>query len=179
MRSLVLMAAVAMLASSSVGAAQPDPQKLPPTRIRDLHYGDVLFYVYTDNDFEAITRLNAYEHWDLLPHHEPEAQLLLGGLYLSLGLHNEAGARFEKLLTPDVPVGVRNRAWFYLAQVWYTRGYLDRTEQALRQVQGKLPAQLEAERTHLLANVLLRQGRFDEAVQLLKEWRGSPDWVAY
>jgi lipopolysaccharide biosynthesis regulator YciM len=99
----------------------------------------VLFYVYTDDDFEAITRLNAYEHWNLLPHHEPEAQLLLGGLYLSLGLHNEAGARFEKLLTPDIPIGVRNRAWFYLAQVWYARGYLDRAEHAIREVQGPLP----------------------------------------
>src|SRR6202050_3545115 len=101
MRSLLLMAAVAMLASSSVGAAQPDPENLPPTRIRDLHYGDVLFYVYTDDDFEAITRLNAYEHWNLLPHHEPEAQLLLGGLYLSLGLHNEAGGRLAQTPHPD------------------------------------------------------------------------------
>jgi len=179
MRLLVLMATVAMLATQSVEAARPDPEKLPPTRIRDLHYGDVLFYVYTDDDFEAITRLNAYEHWNLLPHHEPEAQLLLGGLYLSLGLHNEAGARFEKLLTPDIPAGVRNRAWFYLAQVWYARGYLDRAEHAIRQVQGPLSPTLDAEKEHLLANVLLRLGRFDEAIQLLNGWKGPADWMAY
>jgi hypothetical protein len=179
MRSLLLMAAVAMLATQSVEAARQDPEKLPPTRIRDLHYGDVLFYVYTDDDFEAITRLNAYEHWNLLPHHEPEAQLLLGGLYLSLGLHNEAGARFEKLLTPDIPAGVRNRAWFYLAQVWYARGYLDRAEHAIRQVQGPLPQSLDAEKEHLLANVLLRLGRFDDAIQLLNGWKGPADWMAY
>jgi TolA-binding protein len=173
------VAVTAALLCAGRATARPDPNKLPPTRIQDLHYGDVLFYFFQGDDFEAITRLNAYDHWGLMPHHTAESQLLLGGLYLSLGLHNEAGVRFEKLLTPDVPVGVRNRAWFYLAQVWYARGYLDRTEQALRQVQGKLPAQLEAQRTHLLANVLLRQGRFDEAVQLLKDWRGSPDWVAY
>jgi hypothetical protein len=178
-RLLALMAAVAMLAAHSAEAAREDPQKLPPTRIRDLHYGDVLFYVYTDDDFEAITRLNAYEHWNLLPHHEPEAQLLLGGLYLSLGLHNEAGARFEKLLTPDIPAGVRNRAWFYLAQVWYARGYLERAEHAIRQVQGTLPAGLDAEREHLLANILLRQGRFDAAIQLLNGWKGPPEWMAY
>jgi hypothetical protein len=179
MRSLVLMAAVASLAIHGVAGAREDPQKLPPTRVRDLHYGDVLFYVYTDNDFEAITRLNAYEHWNLLPHHEPEAQLLLGGLYLSLGLHNEAGARFEKLLTPDIPAGVRNRAWFYLAQVWYARGYLDRAEHAIREVQGTLPSALDAEKEHLLANILLRQGRFDDAIQLLNGWKGPPEWMAY
>jgi TolA-binding protein len=173
------VAVTAALLCAGRATARPDPNKLPPTRVQDLHYGDVLFYFFQGDDFEAITRLNAYDHWGLMPHHTAESQLLLGGLYLSLGLHNEAGVRFEKLLTPDVPVGVRNRAWFYLAQVWYARGYLDRTEQALRQVQGKLPAQLDAQRTHLLANVLLRQGRFDEAVQLLKDWHGSPDWVAY
>ena len=40
--------------------ARHDPEKLPDTRIRDLHYGDVLFYFYQDEDFEAITRLTAY-----------------------------------------------------------------------------------------------------------------------
>lgn len=179
MRSLVVMAVVAMLATYPVAAAKNDPEKLPPTRVRDLHYGDVLFYVYTDDDFEAITRLNAYAHWNLMPHHEAEAQLLLGGLYLSLGLHNEAGERFEKLLTQDIPAGVRNRAWFYLAQVWYARGYLERAEHAIRQVQGPLPGPLDAEREHLFANVLLRQGRFDEAIQLLSGWKGTADWMDY
>ncbi len=47
-------------------AERKDPEKLPATRIRDLHYGDVLFYLYQEQDFEAITRLNAYEHWQLL-----------------------------------------------------------------------------------------------------------------
>jgi hypothetical protein len=179
MRLLVLMAAVAMLATHPAQGARDDPQKLPATRIRDLHYGDVLFYVYQDDDFEAITRLNAYEHWNLLPHHEAEAQLLLGGLYLSLGLHNEAGERFQRLLTPDIPAGVRNRAWFYLAQVWYARGYLERAEQAIRQVQGVLPEELEAEKLHLFAIILLRQGRFDAAIQLLNGWKGPADWMDY
>jgi hypothetical protein len=179
MRSLVVMAVVAMLATYPVAAAKIDPEKLAPMRVRDLHYGDVLFYVYTDDDFEAITRLNAYEHWNLMPHHAAEAQLLLGGLYLSLGLHNEAGERFEKLLTQDIPAGVRNRAWFYLAQVWYARGYLERAERAIRQVQGLLPGTLDAEREHLFANVLLHEGRFDEAIQLLSGWKGSADWMDY
>lgn len=179
LRSLGLLAVAVLLAAAPAAATRKNPDKLPATRIRDLHYGDVLFYFYQEEDFEAITRLNAYEHWGLLPHHEAESQLLAGGLYLSLGLHNEAGARFEALLTPSVPAGVRNRAWFYLAKVWYARGYLDRAEQAIRQVQGKLPPQLDAERQHLLANIVLRQGRFDEAAQLLRGWQGPVDWMAY
>jgi Tetratricopeptide repeat len=181
-RSLGALASVAMAAAcltAPAEAAKKNPDALPETTIQDLHYGDVLFYLYQDDDFEAITRLNAYEQWGLLQHHHDEAQLLLGGLYLSLGLHNEAGKRFQALLTPQTPEGVRNRAWFYLAKVWYARGYLDRAEEAIRKVQGRLPEQLEAEKQHLFANVLLRQGRFQEAESLLANWKGPADWMAY
>jgi tetratricopeptide (TPR) repeat protein len=185
MRSLTLAVAAAVLALGVVAsgpavARRHDPEKLPDTRIRDLHYGDVLFYFYQEEDFEAITRLTAYQHWNLIPHHEEEGQLLLGGLYLSLGMHNEAGERFQSLLTPDVPTGVRNRAWYYLAQVWYARGYLDKAEEALRKIQGKLSPELEAQKEHLFANVLMYEGKYDEAIRLLTSWKGtSPTWTAY
>jgi lipopolysaccharide biosynthesis regulator YciM len=184
LRPFFRLALAAVLAAAAVSAApafgaRKQKDTLPTTRIQDLHYGDVLFYFYQDDDFEAITRLNAYEQWGLMPHHSAESQLLLGGLYLSLGLHNEAGRRFEELLTPQTPEIVRNKAWFYLAKVWYARGYLDRAEQAIRNVQGRLPTQLEAEKQHLFANILLRLGRFDEAVALLRNWRGPADWMAY
>ena len=171
-------AAIAM-AAAPASARRHDPEKLPDTRIRDLHYGDVLFYFYQDDDFEALTRLTAYQHWNLLSHHEAEGQLLLGGLYLSLGMHNAAGERFQTLLTDDVPTGVRNRAWFYLAEIWYARGYLDEAEAALRKINGRMSPELEAQREHLFANVLMHQGHFDEAIRLLASARGASVWSAY
>src|SRR6185312_14222739 len=174
-----LLAAAVVVSAPVADARRHDPEKLPVTRVRDLHYGDVLFYFYQGEDFEAITRLTSYQHWNLVPHHADEAQLLLGGLYLSLGMHNEAGERFQSLLTQDVPTGVRNRAWFYLAQVWYARGYLDKAEEALRKINGKLSAELEAEKDHLFANVLMYEGKFDEAVRLLTSSKSSPTWSAY
>jgi len=160
-------------------AKKADPEKLPVTRIRDLHYGDVLFYFYQGENFEALTRLTAFDSWGRLPSHQAESQLLLGGLYLELGLHNEAGRRFEQLLGPEIPAGVRNRAWFYLAKIWYVRGYLDRAEAALLRIDGLLPAILEAERMHLRANVLMKQQRFAEAARLLNGWDGPATWTAY
>jgi len=160
-------------------ARRHDPEKLPITRIRDLHYGDALFYYYQDKEFEALTRLLAYDHWQRLPHHEEEAQLLMGSLYLQLGMHNEAGELFERLLTNDVPTGVRNRAWFYLAQVWYARGYLDKADAALRRINGRMSPDLEARKELLFANVLMHEDRFDEAIRLLSGWRGSSVWSAY
>jgi hypothetical protein len=178
----IAAAVSAIVAFSPAMAAKPEVDKLSPTVVRDLHFGDALFYYYQGQDFETITRLQAYRQWGRLTHHDAETDLLLGGLYLSLGLHNEAGERFETLLTQSVPEGVRNRAWFYLGKVWYARGYLDRAERAIKEVQGRLTADLEAERMHLLSNILMRQQRFDEAIALLNSWKGrrdQSDWLAY
>src|SRR3984893_4345114 len=176
---VLLVAAVLALPACAPSARRHDAEKLPVTRIRDLHYGDALFYFYQDEDFAALTRLLAYEHWGRVPHHAEEAQLLEGGLYLSLGMHNEAGERFERLLTNDVPTGVLNRAWFYVAQVWYARGYLDRADAALRKVNGRMSPELEAQKELLFGNVLMHEGHYDEAIRLLSGWRGPQIWSAY
>ena len=178
-RALLVMAG---LLAGVASAAEVETGKLAPTVVRDLHYGDALFYFYQGEDFEALTRLNAYRQWARTPNHDAEGELLLGGLYLSLGMHNEAGQRFERLLTQNIPADVRNRAWFYLGKIWYARGYLERAERAIRSIEGVLTPELEAERLHLLANTLMRQERFDEAIALLNSWRardGQRDWLAY
>jgi hypothetical protein len=176
MRALLLVAILAALGTGVAVARRHDPEKLPETRVHDLHYGDVLFEYFQNDDahdFEALTKLLAYEHWHRMPHDDGDAQLLAGGLYLSLGMHNEAGDIFQRLLTQDVPTGVRNRAWFYLAQIWYVRGYLDKSEAALRKINGRMSPNLEAERELLFANVLMHEGHYDEAIHLLTGWRGG------
>ena len=88
MRALRQFSCVLLAALAGVAQAAHDPQKLAPIRVQDLQYGDVLFHYYQQDDFEALTRLLAYQHWNQLPHHELDSQLLLGGMYLSLGLYN-------------------------------------------------------------------------------------------
>jgi hypothetical protein len=179
--SLVCVALLAAAAPAAWAKHKQDPHKLAATRVRDLHYGDVLFHYWSDEDsgLQTLTLLEAYTQWNRMPNHEADAQLLAAGLYLQLGMHNEAGRRFETLLGERLPQGVRNQAWFYLAKIWYERGYYDRSEDALKHIGGKLAAQPEAERTHLLVNVLMRQGRYDEAIAILKDWHGPADWMAY
>jgi predicted negative regulator of RcsB-dependent stress response len=175
----LLAALVPALLTGPALARRHDPEKLPEIRVRDLHYGDALFYYYQHDDFEALTRLAAYDYWNRMPHHAEDAQLLMGGLYLALGMHNEAGRRFEALLKDPVPSGVRNVAWFYLAQVWYARGYLDKAGMALARVNGRMSPELESQKELLLGNVLIHQGKYDEAIRLLSTWRGTYSWSAY
>jgi tetratricopeptide (TPR) repeat protein len=166
----------------TVGAAKnvkPDPNGLAPHVVQDLHYGDILFYFFQDDYFDSITRLLASQQLDRIPHTHEEAELLLGGLYLSLGEHVEAGRIFQALLKQNTSEAVRNRAWFYLGKVWYQRGYLEESERALRQVSDKIDPRINAERYMLLAQLMMREGRYDEAITSLSNWRGAPDWTAY
>jgi Tetratricopeptide repeat len=158
---------------------KPDPDGLPPQDVKDLHYGDVLFYFFQDDYFDSITRLLAARQLDRIPHTQGEAELLLGGLYLSLGEHVEAGKIFETLLNQNTSEAVRNKAWFYLGKVWYQRGYLQESERALRQVSDKIDPRISAERYMLLAQLMMRQERYDDAIAVLSNWHGPPDWTAY
>jgi hypothetical protein len=178
---LCVLAAVTLLGAAAPASARlRDPEALPEVRIQDLPYGDVLFYYYQGKDFEAATRLLAYEHWGSLPHHEADAHLLLGGLYLSLGMYDRADQSFEELLTSDVPSGVRDRAWLYLGQALYARGQYADAERDLTRISERLSPELESQKELLLANVWMHEGRFDQAAQLLGKWRGSQQgWTAY
>jgi len=158
---------------------KPDPNGLPPQDVKDLHYGDVLFYFFQDDYFDSITRLLAARQLERIPHTQGEAELLLGGLYLSLGEHVEAGRIFEALLNQNTSEAVRNKAWFYLGKVWYQRGYLAESERSLRQVSDKLNPRISAERYMLLAQLMMRQERYDDAIAALSNWHGAPDWTAY
>jgi hypothetical protein len=166
-------------AASPAKNVKPDPNGLAPHAVQDLSYGDVLFYFFQDDYFDSITRLLAARQLGRIPHTAEEAELLLGGLYLSLGEHVEAGRIFEALLKQNTSEFVRNRAWFYLGKVWYQRGYLEESERALRQVSDRMDPRINAERYMLLAQLMMRQGRYDEAITALGSWHGAPDWTAY
>ena len=148
--------------------------------VRDLYYGEVLFQFYRQNYFDALTHLLAAMEQDRVPHHEAEAELLLGGLHLSYGQHRQAYTIFERVLlaNEDNPK-VRDRAWFFLGKVLYQRGYFVDAEEAFRNVGDYLPEDLEAERYNLLAQVLMAQERFADAADLLQNWDGAEDWVGY
>ena len=166
-----------------LGAARintPDPAGLPAVKIQDLHYGDVLFHFYARDHFEALVRLSAYREQRHLNPHARDAELLRGGLYLSLGQHREAREIFERLLADaTTPAPVRDRAWFYLGKVLYATGHFDQSERALRAVSGGLPIELESERRLLIAQGLMYRGQFDAAIAELDGWQGPDNWTAY
>lgn len=183
-----LLASVAMFAASAgeaVKEGKPADKPLigTPQIVKDLHWGDVLFYFYQGDYLQSLTRLGASQDLNRIGNHGVEGELLKGGLYLSLGQHEEAGRIFQALLNDNVPLDVRNRAWFYLAKIWYQRDYLQEADRALSSINGALPGELEPERHLLHAQVLMYLDRYDDAITSLERWQpvgdGSDAWSAY
>jgi hypothetical protein len=175
-----LICAAGVLASGmGNGHAEDAARDLPPPgKVRDLDYGDVLFHFFQDDYFDALVRLEVSRDLDRIEHHSAEAELLSGGLYLSLGLHAEASRIFNRLLAGPVPQSVSDRAHFYLARIGYQRGYHAEAWRSLERIRAPLPGALESERRLLASNVLMAQGRFSEAVGALQQ-ATDDDWAPY
>ena len=150
-----------------------------PIVVQDVHYGEVLFHFYKEDYFPAIVRLLAARETSRVENHLDESELLLGGMYLSYGHHLEAADIFERLLADNVDKDIRDRTWFFLAKIWQQRGYLERSQQALGNIEGKLPKNLEREARLLEAQLHIDAGDHDQAIALLEKWKGNTEWSRY
>lgn len=160
----------------AANAARNDPE---PIVVKDPHYGEVLFHFYKEDYFPAIVRLLAAQKQGLLSEHEEQAELLLGGLYLSYGHHLEAAAIFESLLADNVDQEIRDRTWFFLAKIWLQRGYLDKSQEALSFVSENLPDNLQREAQMLQSQIYINSGQYERAIALLGDWKGRTEWASY
>jgi hypothetical protein len=182
-RSLATLALC--LATTITVAGEPEPRRFEPgtpvagPRVQDLYYGEVLFRFYQDDHFTALTNLLAARSTGRLPHHGPDAELLLGGLYLHYGQHLRAEQIFAALLDSGTTPEVRDRAWFYLGKVRYQRGLHADALAAFDRVQGELPPSLAVQLPMLTAQAQMALGRFDEAARVLDRWKGPDTWLAY
>lgn len=147
--------------------------------VRDLSYGVALYNFFQDKYFSSITDLLVAEEKQTNQNQQLDSDLLLGGLYLSYDLHEQAGNVLEQLVQTDIPAETRDRAWFNLSKLRYQRGFYPEAERALIQIRDSLPDYREAERLNLLANIYLHQKQYDKAVDVLKDFPADSSWEAY
>jgi hypothetical protein len=145
-------------------------------QIQDPHYGEVLFQFYKGDYFTAIVHLMAAQQLRRMPHHEVDADLLLGGMDLSYGLHVEAGRIFERVLDENTEAAIRNQAWYFLGKIAYQRGYYRTAVERLRHTDTEQVSQTrQAEIRLLLAQALMAQAHYAKAAEILNEvqWPGD------
>lgn len=172
---MCLFALTLVFATNIVDAAD---DSLSDEEIKDLAYGETLFFFYQNKYFSAITHLAAAQKANRVSHHKNSAELLLGGLYLSYGLYRDAEKIFLRLIQL-APPDVASRAWFHLAQVHYRLGHYAEAERALDEIKGPLLGELGPRRTLLTANVYLAQGKYPAAIAVLKSLKGKSIWHLY
>ena len=159
----------------TLSAAEP-----PPSSVKDLQYGEVLYHYFQQDYFNSIVRLQIARQQQQLPNHAAEAELLLGGLDLSYGLRNEANRIFQRLLSDEnSDVSTRNRAWFYLAKISWQRGDIDAALQAIEHVQGNMTASTRTAAVNLHSLLLLQQGDNKAAIRLLQDTRSGTSWTPF
>lgn len=143
--------------------------------VRDLHYGTVLYEFYQNNYYSAAVNLITAQAQKRLENSDDEARLLLGGLYLSYGLHQEAEEIFQNVIDESASATVRDRAWFFLGKIRYHKQLFVEAESALNRVGDSLDESLQEEFRTLKSNLLMAQKKYPEAIQSLLKTKKTND----
>ena len=149
------------------------------SEVKNLAYGEVLYQFYQQRYFDAIVHLTASLQKSPMPEQGGEAELLLGGLYLSYGMHNEAERLLKALLAEEDNEALHDQVLFYLTKSRYQRGLQQTAEETLKQIKGLLPPMQQQELSLIYGQLLLDQARNREAATQLSTLQGDSDWALY
>jgi tetratricopeptide (TPR) repeat protein len=171
-------AALATL-SATVAVAEKGSEA---TALRDLYFGEAVYYARQAHFFEALERLDAElgQHravdepeLDSLYHHLREAEFSVGDFELNYRMHHRAGRAITAVLEGAVDEVVRNDAAFRLARIHFQKGQLEEALHALGRIEGRVPVEIRDEIEFLRANVYLGLARPADAASVLKRLQGT------
>ena len=138
--------------------------------LRDLKYGTILFDYYQQNYFSALIGHEVASSRKELNHQINQARLLQGGMTLSYGLPDEAEKIFQQLLNKeeaDITEDVKNKAWFYLAKMYYHKGEDQKAAENLVRIQGHIPDEIHKEFNYLATLINIRNTHLESVEQTL------------
>jgi len=161
--------AIAVAALVSTSAAGTD--------LKDLHFGEALYYAFQEHYFEALERLDTEiaQHYavderelDSLQYHIDHAEFSVGDFELYYRMHHRAGRAIRAVLEGDVEEPVRNEAAFRLARIHFQKGQPGDALHALEGIRGRIPEDIRDDIEFLRANIYLATGRAGDAVEVLR-----------
>lgn len=156
--------------------------------LKDLYFGEALYYAHQGYFFEALERLDAEvkQHNDLdepeldtLQYHINDAEFSLGDFELRYRMHHRAGRAIKAVLEGAVDEVVRNDAAYRLARIRFQKNQMADALQALDRIDGKVPESIRDDIEFLRANIYLAQGRPADSVDVLKRLQDSDEFGAF
>jgi predicted negative regulator of RcsB-dependent stress response len=152
--------------------------------LRDLYFGEALYYAQQGHYFEALQRLDTEvdQHYgldepqlDSLWYHIDDAEFSLGDFELRYRMHHRAGRAIRAVLEADVDEMVRNDAAYRLARIHFQKNQMADALSALQRIEGRIPEAIRDDIELLRAHVYMAMGQPSEAVAVLKGLSSGED----
>lgn len=167
-------------------AAENTIDKAP--ELKDIFYGESLFYAFQDKHFDAISKLDAelgqfyaLDNPSLDPFNQQinHAEFSVGSFELAYRMHQRAGRAIKSILESGLNQQIRNEAAYRLAKIYYHKNQPVNALDTLEKIQGEMADDLRIDETYLRAQVYISTGKFAEAVGLLKSIENEDKFKGY
>lgn len=176
MRLLCYLGIALILSAATLQAAE---KKHP--ELKDIFFGEALYYAFQNDFFNAIKKLDtelgqyyALDEPELDPFHLhiDQAEFAVGDLELSYRMHRKAGRAIKAVLESNVDQSIRNEAAYRLAKIYFQKGEPVNALHTLERIEGELPESVKDNETFLRGQVYIANGRFSDAVDILRPLQG-------
>ncbi len=160
----------------------------PAQELKDLYFGEALYYAHQGLWFEALERLDTEvkQHdgldepqLDTLYYHIDDADFSLGDFELRYRMHHKAGRAIKAVLDAAVDDIVRNDAAYRLARIHFQKNQLPEALLALDQIEGEIPESIREDIEFLRANVYLAEGRPEDSIEVLENLQDSDSFGGF
>ncbi|WP_175452572.1 tetratricopeptide repeat protein [Thiohalomonas denitrificans] len=168
--------------TSSVAADSPSGE------LKDLFFGEALYYAGQGEYFDAIARLDAElgQHYglddpdlDSFYFHVNQAEFSVGDFELSYRMHLRAGRAVEAVLEGNVDEAIRNEAAYRLARIYFQKDQPLNALHALERIRGRVPDRIWDDLAFLRAQVYMATGRFAEAAEILEPLERADGYAGF
>ena len=138
-----------------------------PQVLKDLYFGETLYYAFQEDWFDAIARLDtelAQHHGldepklDTLYYHINHAEFAVGDFELAYRMHLRAGRAITAVIEGNVPEPVRNEAIFRLAKIYFQKDQPANALYAVERIHGAVPPNIQDDVSFLRAQILMANG---------------------
>ncbi len=171
-RLFVLLTILIFSVSSAFGGAST------PKELRDLYFGEALYYAFQGEWFDAIARLDTElmqyhgldePERDTLHYHINQAEFDVGDFELAYRMHQRAGRAITAVIEGNVEEPVRNEAIFRLARIYFQKDQPANALYAVERISGVVPPKIRDDLAFLRAQIFMANGRFAEAANILRK----------